>query len=312
MRHVMKNTLLASIFSVVLAGVSLPVSPIHAQAIAVFVNGEAVTTFDIEQRQRIAQRIDRKPISAAQAREEAINDMLKIQEARRIGYRIGDDDVEQQILKFAQGLRQTIPQLEQNLKGAGIQLNAFRNKTRADMSWITIIQQRMKRGASITNADLDKAAAEKAKKTGAKSYEYSLQQVVFVVPAGANGAVISQRQRTAASSKGQFKGCNKGGFDSLATMPDVAVKEPFNRSSETLSEGANALLSKTPIGGVAGPLTTEQGFELIAVCGKTERVDIVAARTNAENELFGAKSNAESEALLKELRSKAAIERRGR
>jgi peptidyl-prolyl cis-trans isomerase SurA len=308
----MKHTFFAGIFSFFLAGIVLLPSLSNAQSIAVFVNGEAVTSFDIEQRQRIAQRIDRKPISAAQAREEAINDMLKIQEARRIGYRIGEDDVEQQVLKFAQSLRQTIPQFEQSLKGAGIQLNAFRNKTRADMSWITIIQQRMKRGASITNADLDKAAAEKTKKTGAKSYEYKLQQVVFVVPAGANGAVISQRQRTAAGSKGKFKGCDNGGFDSFATMPDVAVKEPFNRSSDALSEGANALLAKTPIGGVAGPLTTEQGFELIAVCGKTERVDIVAARTNAENELFGAKSNAESEALLKELRSKAAIERRGK
>jgi peptidyl-prolyl cis-trans isomerase SurA len=308
----MKCIFLTRIFSFVLLTVTLQPHLAKAQSIAVFVNGEAVTSFDIEQRQRIAQRIDRKPISAAQALEEAINDMLKIQEARRIGYRIGDDDVEQQVLKFAQGLRQTIPQFEQNLKGAGIQLSAFRTKTRADMSWITIIQQRMKRGASITNADLDKAAADKAKKTGAKSYEYKLQQVVFVVPAGANAAVISQRQRIAASSKGQFKGCNNGGFNSFASMPDVAVKEPFNRSSDALSEGANALLAKTPIGGVAGPLTTEQGFELIAVCGKTERVDVVAARASAENELFGAKSNAESDALLKELRSKAAIERRGR
>jgi peptidyl-prolyl cis-trans isomerase SurA len=308
----MKRIFLTRIFSFVLLAVTMQPHLAKAQSIAVFVNGEAVTSFDIEQRQRIAQRIDRKPISAAQAREETINDMLKIQEARRIGYRIGDDDVEQQVLKFAQSVRQTIPQFEQNLKGAGIQLSAFRNKTRADMSWITIIQQRMKRGASITNADLDKAAAEKAKKTGSKSYEYKLQQVVFVVPAGSNGAVISQRQRLAASSKGQFKGCNNSGFNSLASMPDVAVKEPFNRSSDALSEGANMLLAKTPIGGVAGPLTTEQGFELIAVCGKTERVDVAAARTSAENELFGAKSNAESEALLKELRSKAAIERRGR
>ncbi len=284
----------------------------QAQSIAVFVNGDPVTSFDIEQRQRIAQRIDRKPISAAQAREETINDLLKIQEARRIGYRIGDDDVEQQVLKFAQNLRQTIPQFEKNLKGAGIQLSAFRTKTRADMSWMTIMQQRVKRGSYITNSDLDKAAAEKAKKSGLKNYEYKLQQVVFVVPSGSSGATISQRQRTAAGSKSLFKGCESGGFSALATLPDVAVKEPFNRSSDSLGEAANALLSKTPIGGVAGPLTTDQGFELIAVCGKTERTDIAAARSNVENELVGSKANADSEALLKELRSKAAIERRGR
>ncbi len=296
----------------VFAFTMLYASMIQAQSIAVFVNGDAVTSFDIEQRQRIAQRIDRKPISSAQAREEAINDILKTQEARRIGYRIGDDDVEQQVLKFAQSLRQSIPEFEKNLKGAGIQLSAFRNKTRADMSWMTIMQQRMKRGSYITNSDLDKAAAEKAKKSGVKNYEYKLQQVVFVVPAGAGGAAIAQRQKAAASSKSLFKGCDSGGFSALASLSDVAVKEPFNRSSDTLGEAANTLLAKTPIGGVAGPLTTDQGFELIAVCGKTERTDIAAARSTVENELVGTKTNADADALLKELRSKAAIERRGR
>ena len=305
----MKNIYLTCLLICTIFRCSLPV---QAQSIAVFVNGDAVTSFDIEQRQRIAQRIDRKPISSPQAREEAINDILKIQEARRIGYRIGDDDVEQQVLKFAQSLRQTIPEFEKNLKGAGIQLNAFRTKTRADMSWQTIMQQRVKRGSNITNSDLDKAAAEKAKKSGVKNYEYQLQQVVFVVPSGSGGAVIAQRQKIAAVSKSKFKGCNSGGFNALATLPDVAVKEPFNRSSESLGEAANALLAKTPIGGVAGPLTTEQGFELIAVCGKTERTDIASARTNVENELVGTRANADSEALLKDLRSKAAIERRGK
>ncbi len=284
----------------------------QAQSISVFVNGDAVTSFDIEQRQRIAQRIDRKPISSAQAREEAINDILKIQEARRIGYRIGDDDVEQQVLKFAQSLRQTIPEFEKNLKAAGIQLNAFRTKTRANMSWQTIMQQRVKRGSNITNSDLDRAATEKIKKSGTKNYEYKLQQVVFVVPSGSGGAVVAQRQKIASSSKSLFKGCDSGGFSALATLPDVAVKEPFNRSSDSLGEAANALLSKTPIGAVAGPLTTDQGFELIAVCGRTERTDISAVRTNVENELVGTKANADSESLLKDLRSKAAIERRGR
>ncbi len=310
-----RNDGLPSIFIFMLLFLALTIfqpSTSQAQGIAVFVNGDPITTFDIEQRQRIAAKIDRKAMSAAQARQETIDDILKIQEARRIGYRISDDDVEAQFTKYAQGLRQTVPQLEKNLKAVGIQPNAYRIKTRADMSWITIIQQRMKRGAYITNTDLDKAAAEKTAKSGAKAYEYQLQQVVFVVPAGSNGSILAQRQRTAAGSKGLFKGCNSGGFSGFASMADVAVKEPFNRSSTDLSEGANALLAKTPIGGVAGPLPTDQGFELIAVCGRTERVDVVAARANAENELVSAKSNKEADNLLKELRSKAAIERRGR
>ncbi len=281
-----------------------------SQSVLVLVNGEPVTSYDVEQRMKIAAALDRKPISRAQSLEEVINDRLKTQEARRIGYRISDEDVDAQFAKLAQGVRQPIPQFEKNLRSVGIQPNAVKSKTKADIAWQTIMQQRMKRGASITNADVDNAASEKAKKSGAKTIEYKLQQVVFVVPSGSGGAVLQRRQSEAAGSKGKFQGCNEGGFQALGKLNDVAVKEPINRSSEALSEGANKLLSKTPIGGVAGPLATPEGFELIAVCGKVEREDIAGLRSSAETELFGKKATAESDALLKEIKSKAAIERR--
>ena len=285
--------------------------PASAQAIAVFVNGEPVTTFDIEQRMRMAQRLDRKAMSRQQALEESINDRIKTQEARRIGYRIADDDVNAQFSKFAQGVRQTVPQFEQSLRQSGIEPSALKARTRADIAWATIIQQRLRRGAAITNSEVDQAAQEKTQKAATKTTEYSIQQVVFVVPAGSGIGVVQRRQKEAAASKGLFKGCDGSGFAGFRSIPDVAIKEPINRSSDALSEAANAMLAKTPIGGLAGPLTTEQGVELIAVCGRVERNDISTVRSSVENELFSKKSTAESDRLLKELRSKAAIEKRG-
>ena len=286
-------------------------SVVEAQAIAVFVNGEPVTTFDIEQRMRMAQRLDRKVLTRQQAYDECISDRLKIQEARRIGYRISDEDVNAQFAKYAQGIRQTVPQFELGLRAAGIEPNSLKARTRADISWATIIQQRLRRGTAITNSEVDQAAAEKAQKNANKSYEYKIQQVVFVVPAGSAVGVVQRRQKEAAASKGLFKGCEGDGFMAFRNLSDVAVKEPLNRASDALSDAANAMLSKTPIGGIAGPLSTDQGFELIAVCGKTERTDTSSVRTSVENELFTKKSTSESDALLKDLRSKAAIERRG-
>lgn len=284
--------------------------PARAQAIAVFVNGEPVTTFDIEQRMRMAQRLDRKPMSRQQALDESINDRIKTQEARRIGYRISDEDVNAQFAKFAQGVRQTVPQFEQSLRQSGIEPNSLKARTRADIAWATIIQQRMRRGAAITNSEVDQAAQEKTQKSGAKTTEYSIQQVVFVVPAGSGIGVVQRRQKEAAAAKGLFKGCDTGGFAAFRTIPDVAIKDPINRSSDALSDAANAMLSKTPIGGLAGPLTTEQGVELIAVCGRVDREDISTVRSSVENELVTKKGAAESDRLLKELRAKAAIEKR--
>lgn len=284
--------------------------PAAAQSVAVFVNGEAVTTYDVQQRVLMSQRLDRKPISTQQALDEVVNDKLKIQEARRIGYRISDDDVENQFKKYAQNIRQTQKQFEENLRRAGINPDSLRQRTRADISWATIIQQRLKLGVSITNAEVDAAAQEAAAKSGGKSTEYSIQQVVFVVPTGSNAAAIQRRQHQAAAAKPLFKGCGEGAFKAFETIPDVAIKDPVNRSSDTLGEAANALLSKTPVGSLAGPLTTEQGIELIAVCGKKERTNLADIRSAVETELVAKKSAAESERYLKELREKAAIERK--
>ncbi len=284
----------------------------QAQSIIAFVNGEAITSFDVEQRLRIANSLDRKPLSPALAVEETINDRLKTQEARRIGYRISEDDVNNQFSKFAQNVRQTVPQFEKSLQGAGIDPSALKARARADIAWATIIQQRLKLGTTITNSDVDKATAEVSQKNGGKTTEYSIQQVVFVIPSGSNIGTVQRRQKEATAAKSLFKGCDGGGFSAFKNIPDIAIKDPVNRSSETLGEAANALLAKTPVGGLAGPLTTEQGIELIAVCAKADRTDISQVRTAVENELFGKKSAAESERLLREVRARAVIDRRGR
>ena len=305
------TSFLPRLFLAVFASACVPIAA-TAQSVAVFVNGEAVTTYDVEQRLRMAQRLDRKPMTSAQALEEAINDRLKIQEGRRIGYRITDDDVNNQFAKYAQNVRQTTKQFEESLKRSGIDPSALKLRTRADISWGTIVQQRLRLGSTITNSEVDKAAQEISQKSGAKIIEYQIQQVVFVVPAGAGPAGVQRRQKEAAAAKGQFKGCDNGGFQAFRSIPDVAIKDPINRSSDALGEGANAMLSKTPVGGVAGPLTTEQGVELIAVCGKNERTNLADVRSSVENELVSKRSSAESERLLKEVKSRAAIERRGR
>ena len=305
----MKIQLIRLSLAILLCGFA---SAARSQAVAVFVNGEAVTTYDVEQRLRMAQRLDRKPMTPAQALEESINDRLKIQEARRIGYRISDDDVNNQFAKYAQNVRQTVKAFEENLKRSGIDPTALKTRTRADISWGTIVQQKLRLGSTITNSEVDKAAEEVSQKSGAKVTEYQMQQVVFVVPAGAGAGVVQRRQKEAAAAKGLFKGCDSGGLQGFRSLSDVAIKDPINRSSDALSEGANAMLSKTPVGGVAGPLTTEQGVELIAVCGKTERTNLADVRTTVENELISKRSSAESDRLLKEVKARAAIERRAR
>ena len=59
-------------------------SPIHAQGVAVMVNGEPITNFDIDQRARLM-GLSGKKASRQEVLDELINEKLKIREGKKYG-----------------------------------------------------------------------------------------------------------------------------------------------------------------------------------------------------------------------------------
>src|ERR1700688_133311 len=60
-------------------------SPSHAQAVAVMVNGEPITNFDIEQRSKLTFLTTHKPADRQQVISELIDEKVKIKEGRKFG-----------------------------------------------------------------------------------------------------------------------------------------------------------------------------------------------------------------------------------
>src|ERR1700704_6429322 len=60
-------------------------SPLHAQTVAVMVNGEPITNYDIEQRSKLTALTTHKTPSRQEVIEDLINEKVKIKEAKRFG-----------------------------------------------------------------------------------------------------------------------------------------------------------------------------------------------------------------------------------
>ncbi len=290
------------------AGIALaPLLPVMAAAQSAgvaTVNGEPITSRDIDQRVRVSTQLLRQPISRQAALEQLINDKVKSMEARRIGMRVTQAHQDEMMTRLAGSLRQQSTEFEQNLAKAGIEPDAVRAKISADAVWAELLRVRARSG-NISNAELNAELEKRMAAGGARVTDYVVRQVIFVVPPG---SAAGQRERDASAARGRFTDCETG-VDYLRTLRDVAVRERIGRSSADLSKETNALLSKTPLGRLTTPFRSAQGVEMLAVCEKTDRQDISRLRNEIEQEMQQKRTQGSEGAYLNELRAKVEIRR---
>lgn len=305
----MRRTLFAPLLLVAALGLCAGiggVSPVLAQGTVASVNGDPISSRDVEQRTRIERLMFRRNISRGQAIEALIEDRVKVAEGRRVGMRVNAEFLDDLIGRYASGNRQSRSEFDTALNRAGIDPEALKEKLRAETVWSEVLKQRARTGGA-TNAEIDAELERRLAKGDAKVTDYVLRQVIFVVAPGTGGA--GQKQREAAAARSRFNDCETG-VDYLRTLRDVAIKERVSRSSADLSGRMAELINKTPLGKLTQPYPSEQGIEMLAVCEKFERQDTGALRSRIEEELNRKRIEGSADGYLKELKAKAEIVRR--
>jgi peptidyl-prolyl cis-trans isomerase SurA len=300
-KNVMREPFISMIFA---SGLLVSSSQVFAQSNVAFVNGEPITSRQVEQRMKVSGSLFRKPLSREAAIQELIDDRVKITEGKRLGMRVTPAALEELMQRFASNNRQSPAQFEQNLVRAGIDPDAVREKLTGEVVWTELLRIRA-RTNNISNAELNAELDRRVAKGESKVTDYVVRQVVFVVPAGVNPG---QREREANASRGRFTDCDSG-VEYMRTLRDVAIKERIGRTSTDLSKGTADLLAKTPVGRLTAPFRTEQGIEMLAVCEKNEREDKLILRNKIEQEMMAKTTNSSSAQFLNELKSKVQISR---
>jgi|GEM_PF-1696581 len=277
--------------------------PASAQQVMALVNAVPVTSFDVQQRMRIAALTERRRLDAKSALQELIDDQVKLVEARRLGYRVTDEGVEGEYQKLVKANHQSERDFAETLRRGGIEPAALRDKIRADLAWVVLLRDQSRKGTQVTNDELEKAVVEEKKKQP-EIIDYTLQSVIFVVPTGSSAA---ERERVANAVRARFSSCESG-FEELRAMPDVAVRPAILRSTETLSPQLAALLAKTPVGRMTPAFQTNEGFEAVAVCARKVRENSGSFRSDVAVSLAEKKVTENAKSYLETLRRRVDIQ----
>lgn len=294
---------IAVALAVLLGAAILAGGDASAQNVLAYVNRQPITNFDVAQRVRIAALTERRRIDTRSALQELIDDQVKLLEARRIGYRITDEGVDQEFQRLARSNNQTTSQFNETLRRAGIEPAAMREKMRANSAWQVLLRDQARRGQQVSSEEIDKEIAERDRKQR-EIIDYELQSVIFVVGTGQSPG---ERERAANAARARFSGCGEG-MESFRQLKDVAVRPIVARSTDTMTPALANVLSKTPVGRLTQPYRTDQGIEMVAVCTRKPREGGGALRGDVAAELAEKRITNNARAYLTELRKKFDIQ----
>ncbi|UWQ80737.1 peptidylprolyl isomerase [Leisingera sp. S132] len=161
------------------AGLSLTALPAGAQnlfAPAITVNDEVITRYELEQRARFqaALRVPGDPLETA--REELINDRLKLQVLQQAGIELSDEDISAGMEEMAGRANLSLNEFLAALQQQGVAPQTLRDFTRVGLGWREYTRARFLSQARPTPEEIDRAMGS----AGTGSVQVLLSE--FIVP----------------------------------------------------------------------------------------------------------------------------------
>ncbi|MEE9314966.1 MAG: peptidylprolyl isomerase [Rhizobiaceae bacterium] len=284
--------------------------------IAILVNDRPITSNDIKRRAAFVKLRRMKGNSRKIASDELVNEAIKMQEARRIRAVASQKDVDAAYVRFAKSNKMPPKILTKILNKRGVTKRGFKDYIRAQISWQRTVSARLQAEASGRGGPKTAPSTQawlSSKDAGStKEKEFTIQQVVFIVPKAKRASQLNKRRAQAKNFRNRMRGCSNA--RTLASgLRDVTVLD----RGRILQSGLPPLWKKElltlGVGKVTRVKDTQRGLEMLAVCKKREVIGSATAKANGD--LFAGKNfqkaaSALDKKYLAELTKRAVIKRR--
>jgi peptidyl-prolyl cis-trans isomerase SurA len=301
---------LSTLAAAVMLALFISVLPVSAQTVVVLVNGEPITSLDIEQRTKLIFLTTHKQAKREEVINELIDEKVKLREGKKFGVDPGSSDVEQSYVGMAQRMRLSPDQLSKSLESQGVRPETLKARLKVDMVWGSLVRGRFRESLQISERDVAAAVREKGdEKLEVEAFEYKMQPVVLIVPKGSPPAAFEQRKKEAEQLRERVQSCAEAnGF--FKSMANAAVREIVTKTSADIPEVLRGVLDKTQIGHLTPPEITKQGVEMVALCERNATKIDTPKKKEVRDKMFVEKYEAKSKAYLKDARGAAMIEYR--
>src|SRR5258708_39576202 len=217
-------------------------SPSHAQTVAVMVNGEPITNYDIEQRSKLTFLTTHKPAIRQQVIDDLIDATGKIKKGKKFGVDPTASDIDQSYAAMSARMRITTEQLTKSLEAQGIRPDTLKARIKAEMVWTSLIRGRYKESLQVGEKDVAAAIQVNGdEKQQAEAFEYKMQPVVLIVPRGSAPTAIEARQKEAEALRSRVQSCaDANAF--FKSMQNAAIRESVTKTSADIPTGLRLLM----------------------------------------------------------------------
>ncbi len=281
-------------------------APANAQALVASVNDDPITSYDLDQRIKL-QKILKRPATKEAALEGIIADRLRLRELKKYKLEPGTNERNSSIAKVAAEMKMPPQALFSALQSSGMPEKEWSEFFKAEAGW-TILTRGLNKGLEVSEREV-RAELDKRGGKVANSIEYLLRPIIFIVPISASPDQLQARMREAENFRTRFTDCTSG-LQAARSLPEVAVKEQFSRAANALPEDARQLIDKTGVNRLTPPSRAATGIEMLAVCGRRDMRDDVAAGEDIRNELLSKKIDELAAKSYADLRKRAVIVKR--
>jgi peptidyl-prolyl cis-trans isomerase SurA len=164
-------------------GVTLALAPVTAPAQNLFapvlrINDGVVTAYELEQRARMLTVLNAPGNVQELAREQLIDDRLRLQAAQNAGIVPSPEEVLDGMEEFAQRADLSREEFIEALEANGVAAQTFRDFVRAGLSWRLLVQARFAGRVNLSEAEIDRALGA----SGGSSVRVLLSELIMPAP----------------------------------------------------------------------------------------------------------------------------------
>jgi peptidyl-prolyl cis-trans isomerase SurA len=244
-----------------------------------------------------------------QAQEELIEERLKLQEGKRLGMEVSDEEAKRLVQNIAERNKMTLEQFSQNVKSSGFDISTLREKLRTEQVWREVVRRKFGPQISVTQKDVDRMLTSAASDAGEDAFELQVQKITLPIQGRTDQSSLVRRYSEAQALHSKADGCkNMAGLAKDA--PDAKFEDLKYVRPASLPEPTRSLLLLAKDGDVLPPATLANSIEIYAVCGRRAVKGDEKQRDNAMAELQQKEFNVVAKRHLFDLRQEAHIEYR--
>jgi peptidyl-prolyl cis-trans isomerase SurA len=287
-------------------------SPLHAQSVAIMVNGEPITNYDIEQRGKLITLSTHKPADRQAVINELIDEKVKLKEGKKFGIDPSSADIEQSYGAMSARMRISAEQLTKSLESQGIRPDTLKARMKVEMVWSNLVRGRYKESLQVSEKDVEEKTKSEDKgeeKPDANGFEYKMQPIVLIVPRGADAATMDARRKEAEALRTRIQTCDEANA-LFKSMQNAAIRDSVTKTSADMPPSLREVLDGTPVGHLTPPEVTKQGVEMVALCSRNPTKVDTPKKKEIRDKMFAEKFEAKSKAYLAECRRASMIEYR--